>query len=234
MWVTRKANGPPVFAPNLAQIRVILNLQDKRKTKDANKLVKKIKEVIGERPELKKFTIDIVKAGPSSGSDISITVTGDTFEDIGKASEDLKELIRNVETKRGKENVKPVIDVASDLEEGKQEIRIVIDEPRAMRAGVSVAQASMVLRAAIAGLKVKSIKTGGENVDIMVRINESDLKTVDDIMALTVPNMMGQMIPLRAIAEKKEGKGFTIIRHKDGKKSVTVTGTVILSSIVCN
>jgi len=227
-------NGPPVFAPNLAQIRVILNLQDKRKTKDANKLVKKIKEVIGERPELKKFTIDIVKAGPSSGSDISITVTGDTFEDIGKASEDLKELIRNVETKRGKENVKPVIDVASDLEEGKQEIRIVIDEPRAMRAGVSVAQASMVLRAAIAGLKVKSIKTGGENVDIMVRINESDLKTVDDIMALTVPNMMGQMIPLRAIAEKKEGKGFTIIRHKDGKKSVTVTGTVILSSIVCN
>ncbi|HDQ26156.1 MAG TPA: efflux RND transporter permease subunit [bacterium] len=224
----QQENGPPKFAPNLAYIRVLLKLEGQRKTRDANKIVAQIKEMTGERKDFSKFSIEVLKAGPSHGADISMSVTGDTFEEIGMASGELAGIIKEIETKKMFKNefLKPVVDVNTDLETGKKEIRFVVDEPKAMRAGVNIGQVATILRAAIAGLKVKSIKTAGENVDIMVRIREEEIKSVEDILSLTVPNMMGRMIPLRSIVKEEEGFGYSVIRHKDGKKSVTVTGTV--------
>ncbi len=220
-------SGPPKFATNIAHIRVLLKLQDKRKTKDANKIVNQIKQMIGKRDDLSKMSVEVVKGGPSSGDDINITITGDTYEEIKKASEELKEIIKNIETPRGfNKKVKPVLEVNTDLETGKKEIKFVIDEPKAMRVGVSIAQASSMIRAVISGLKVKSIKTLGENIDIMVRLNKEDINSIDDILDITIPNMMGQMIPLRSFVKIEEGVGYTIIKHKDGKKSVKVYGTV--------
>ncbi|MCX8094461.1 MAG: efflux RND transporter permease subunit [Candidatus Goldbacteria bacterium] len=220
-------SGPPKFAPNLAHIRVLLKLQDKRKTKDANKIVNKIKEMIGKREELSKLTVEVVKGGPSMAEDISITITGDTYEEIQKAAEELKAMIKDIETPRGfNKKVKPVLEVNTDLETGKKEIKFIIDEPKAMRVGVSIAQTASLLRAAISGLTVKSIKTQGENVDLNIRLNKEDIKSVDDILDLTVSNMMGQMIPLRSFVKIEQGVGYTIIKHKDGKKSVKVYGTV--------
>ncbi len=219
-------SGPPRFAPNIGYVRVLLQLEDKRKTRDANKIVNQIKEMIGARPDLAKFSIDILKGGPSAGADINVIVTGDTYEELEKASAELMELAKNLEVKRGKEKLKPVAEINSDLESGKNEIKLVIDEPKAMRTGVNITQASMLLRAAIAGLKVKSIKTGGENVDIKIRMDENDIKNIEDILALKVPNMMGAMIPLSSVVKVEKGYSYAMIKHKDGRKSVTVTGTV--------
>lgn len=220
-------SGPPKFAPNIAHIRVFLQLQDKRKTKDANKIANQIKQMIGKRDDLSKLSVEVVKGGPSAAEDINISVTGDTYEEIQKAANDLKAMIKNIETPRGfNKKVKPVLEVNTDLETGKKEIKFIVDEPKAMRVGVSIAQASSMIRAVISGLKVKSIKTRGENVDIIVRLNKEDIKNIDDILDLTIPNMMGQMIPLRSFVKVDEGIGYTIIKHKDGKKSVKVYGTV--------
>lgn len=219
-------HGPPRFAPNIGYIRVLLRLEDKRKTRDANEIVNRIKEMIGPRPDLVKFSVDIMKDGPGMGSDINIVVTGDTYEEIEKGVDDIIHLAKNLEIKRGKEVIKPVTEMNTDLEAGKNEIRLVIDEPKAMRTGVNITQASMLLRAAIAGLKVKSVKTGGENVDIKIRMNEGDINSIDDLLSLKVPNMMGGMIPLRSVVRVEKGQSYAIIKHKDGRKSVTVTGAV--------
>jgi len=220
-------SGPPKFAPNIAHIRVLLKLQDKRKTKDANKIVNQIKQIIGKRDNLFKLSVEVVKGGPSTAEDINITITGDTYDEIQKASEELKFVIKDIETPRGfNKKVKPVMEVNTDLETGKKEIKFIVDEPKAMRVGVSISQASSMIRAVISGLKVKSIKTSGENIDIMVRLNKEDIKNINDILDLTIPNMMGQMIPLRSFVRVEEGVGYTIIKHKDGKKSVKVYGTV--------
>ncbi len=221
-------DGPPKFSPNLGQIRVLLNLEDKRKTRDANKIANKIRDMLGKPDETKKMTVDVVKGGPGAGADISFTLTGDTYEEIKTASNEAIKMIEDIEINKpfSKEKVRPAKEVVSDLEEGKAELRFVLDEPKAMRAGINVAQVSAIMRAAIAGLKVKSVKVGGENIDIMVRVNKDDIKTVDDILSLKVPNMMGNRIPLKEIVKVQDGFAYSIIKHKDTRKSVTITGTV--------
>jgi len=221
-------DGPPKFAPNLGQIRVLLKMEDKRKTRDANKIANKIRDMVGKPKETKKMTVDVVKGGPGAGADISFTLTGDTYEEIKLASNDAIKMIQDIEINKpfSKEKVKPAKEVVSDLEEGKAELRFVVDEPKAMRAGINVSQVSAIMRAAIAGLKVKSVKVGGENIDIMVRVNKDDIKSVEDILSLKVPNMMGNRIPLKEIVKVQDGFAYSIIKHKDTRKSVTITGTV--------
>ncbi|HDQ26563.1 MAG TPA: efflux RND transporter permease subunit [bacterium] len=222
--------GPPIFAPNLAQIRVILNFQDKRKTKDANVITNRIRELVGKPENVTDMTIDVVKAGPGAGLDINYIISGDSYAEIEKAAGYMMERMNGFEMEVGrgkdKEMINPITELKTDLEEGKKEIHFVVDEAKASMAGINLSQVSMIMRASIAGLNVKSIKRDSENVDIMVRVKEDDIQTVDDILELKIPNMMGQRIPLKTIVTVEEEQGYSILKHRDGKKAIGIEGSI--------
>ncbi|MFP4466313.1 MAG: efflux RND transporter permease subunit [Candidatus Goldiibacteriota bacterium] len=222
--------GPPIFAPNLAQIRIILQLEDDRKTRDANVITNRVRELVGDPENVTEMTIDIVKGGPGSGMDINYIITGDSYEEIKNVADHTIKRMKEFEMKvgpwRNKTMMNPITELKTDLEEGKKEIRFIVDEAKASMAGINLSQVSMIMRASIAGLNIKSIKRNSENVDIMVRIKEEDINTVDDILDLKIPNMMGQRIPLRTIVTAEKGQGYSMLKHRDGKKAIGIEGSI--------
>lgn len=227
-------HGPPQFAPNVAQVLVFLHIEDKRETRDAKQLVNQLREWIGTPPGVREIEIEALKGGPPTGAAIDIEITGEEYAVLDKLAREFLEATKNIEVplkrkeqkQTGRKTFKPVKEIKTDFEEGKEEIRLMIDEARASLAGVSLSQAGRLLRAAIAGIKLKTIKKLGENIDVMIRVNEQSIQTVDDLLELRVPNQFGNRILLREIVRVEQGTSFATLIHQDGKRTISVIGTI--------
>jgi len=229
-------HGPPKFAPNLAQIRVVLHIEDERQTTDANKIVSQLREWIGKPAGIQELKIDLVKGGPPTGAAIDIVLSGASYVELQSISSELMDQIREITLPAKKpglfsrsspaESIKPVQELYTDFEEGKKELRLIVDEAKATLAGVNLTQASTLLRAAIAGIKLKTIKKLGEDIDVMVRVNENNITSISDLLLLRVPNNMGNRILLKEIVRVEKGIAYSELKHKNGKKSLSVLGTI--------
>ncbi|PKL91442.1 MAG: hypothetical protein CVV21_07610 [Candidatus Goldiibacteriota bacterium HGW-Goldbacteria-1] len=228
MW--NSTNGPPTFAPNIGNIAVILHIEDNRKTKDANKILETLRNRIGMPEGVKTLDIKVVKGGPPSGEEIDVAISADSFDRAVAVSEEFMEAVKKINFADTKKDsaafYNPVASLNTDFEEGKKELRFVVDEAKASRAGVNLTQASIIMRSAIAGFKLKTIKKLGEDIEVKVRVNEQSIATIDDVLQLKVPNMMGNRILLREIVKVEQGTTYSQLKHIDGKKSVSVIGTL--------
>jgi multidrug efflux pump subunit AcrB len=227
-------HGPPRFAPNIAQVMIMLHIEDKRETKDANEIVNQLREWIGKPEGVREIDIEAMKGGPPSGAAIDVKVTGKEYENLDAISQEVLAAIKAIEVpvprkEQNKEKTKmfkPVKEIKTDFEEGKPEIRLAINEAKASLAGVSLVQAGSLLRAAVAGIKLKTIKQLGENIDVMIRVDEQSIKTVEDLLNLRVPNQMGNRILLREIVEVENGDSYATLIHQDGKRSISIIGAI--------
>lgn len=227
-------HGPPRFGPNKAQLDILLHIEDERKTKKAEAIVNQLRQWIGQPEGVEDITIEVMKGGPPTGAAIDINLAGEAYEALLPIAKSLAQDIRDLTMpekrppKKGEEPAvfKPVKEIKHDFEEGKREIRLIIDEEKATLAGVNLGQASTILRAAIAGIKLKTIKKLGEDIDVMVRVNENSLAGLQEILNLRIPNRFGNRILLKEIVRVEQGQSTGVLKHQDGKKSIGLIGSI--------
>ncbi|MEP0304392.1 MAG: efflux RND transporter permease subunit, partial [Maribacter dokdonensis] len=114
-----------------------------------------------------------------------------------------------------------------DVNKGKPAMQVIVDREKAGELGVAVGQVGNQLRRSIFGEKAGVYKEDGEDYDINVRFNE-DLRY--NKSALFNQNIIfrdpsnGQIkeIPISAVAKEKNTSGFSAIKHRDGKRVVTI------------
>jgi len=61
---------------------------------------------------------------------------------------------------------------------------------------------------------------------VITRLDLDDRNSLEDLHYLMVRNNQGQLIPLSAVAEIKQTRGFSRIHRVNGQKTVTVQGTI--------
>jgi len=108
------------------------------------------------------------------------------------------------------------------------ELQIELDRGLASSMGISVGDAAQSLRVAFAGIEVGDwVDPTGETRDVAVRLHPDDRVNIENIerlpIAVTGTNMM---VPLDQIAKITMGKGPAGIRHKNGKRVITVSANV--------
>lgn len=177
-----------------------------------------IRNAAGEPEGTEAISVNALRReGGGAREDISITVTGDNYDIIEKASDELVRRIREIE---GVERV------SGGLERGKKEIRLRIDGKKAAASGVDIGMIGTALRGAISGTKATSIKAGDEDIDVIVKTDSSQIKNMNDILSCTIPNFAGRNVPIRPFVNTEEGYSYTVLNHKDLKKSLTITGGI--------
>ena len=197
---------------NLAIISV--NLTDERDRKrTAEDIIKDLKKRSEGAADLESIQFQKLRQGPPVGKPVSIDIRGDSFGVLLAAAEDVKKVLSGING---------VYDVDMSYKEGKEELRISIDDRKAAITGVSVAQVAGIIRTAYEGMKASSIRLEGESVDIVVKFNDKSSGTLDNLKKIYIPNMMGQMIPLSAIAEFRMEKSVKKVDHIDLKKTINV------------
>ncbi len=119
-----------------------------------------------------------------------------------------------------------VYDADIDYREGKQEIRIILNDKKVAMTGVNVLQAGQIIRTAYEGQKASSIRMDGEVVNIQVKFDEQHGKSSENLEKMLIPNQMGQLIPLKRIADFSISRSVKRVNHVGLKRTVIVSSEI--------
>ena len=177
-----------------------------------------IEEIRGELSGLTGAEIELTKerAGPPVGAPISVEVSGEDFEVLGRLSARIKRVVADVPG---------VVDLKDDYDRGRPEIRIVVDREAAALAGLNTRLVASTVRSAIYGTEASEYRIGEDEYDIRVRFKPDKRNTLSDLGRIAIEKD-GVITPLSAVARIETAGGFGSIRRKDLKRVIAVEGKV--------
>lgn len=188
-------------------------LRDRKTEVILDAVSEKVKSLVGDYT----FTLEKMKGGPPRGKPINIEISGDSLDDLIAASDEIK---RKLEKHEG------VISSEIDYEKGKKQIIVKIDEAQARRLGVSNLQIAMELRNAFEGLVATTIKKSDEDIDVLVRLQESERGTEETLNQIKILNNQGRRVPLSRMAKFVERDGAFVIRRLERKRTFSISGSI--------
>jgi len=120
------------------------------------------------------------------------------------------------------------VDVGLSEMDPKDELQIELNRGLANSMGIAAGDAAQALRVAFAGIEVGDwVDPTGESRDVAVRLAPEDRTSAENIERLPIAvSGTSQMVPLDQIARVTMGKGPSTIKHKDGKRVISVSANV--------
>ena len=120
-----------------------------------------------------------------------------------------------------------VINVESNTKTSQKELRIVPNYSKMARFGVTAETVANNLRVAFQGSVPTTMSKEGEEVDFRLEISKEKFKTERETLeSLQVMNQRGALVDLLPFVTLKEAVGQNVIRHYNGKPSVTISADV--------
>lgn len=156
--------------------------------------------------------------GMGGSSGIDVKVISDNNSAATQTCNDIVALL--------KEKMPQLQDITTDLENGAPKFDIVINQDLAGQYGVPVSVIASTLRTAITGSEATVYYEGGDEFDILVAVDEDELLSTSDILALTVPTNYGNMT-LDSFVELKEGRSPQRIQREDKERISHVKAGIV-------
>ena len=144
-------------------------------------------------------------------------ITGKYFEELRAAADELEALLREIDG---------VHDIGDDFPAGKQEIRIDIDEERAALRGLSAGEIAMEIRTALSGFTATTYREGDEDIDVIVKLPESESNSMEKILALRMGTRGGATIPLADVADFSLHTAVTEIHRRNLDRTLIVSADI--------
>lgn len=164
-----------------------------------------------------KFSFVKLKGGPPVGKPVAIRIYGDDFATV-------KAIVPQVFAELEK------LDGVSDIDvtplEGKSELLIAVDDMRASKRLSSTRDIALHVRATIEGQIASHVNQSDERIPIRVRYNKAAREDLEALKGTALINRSGQMVPLAKVATISEQTGRATIKHRNGRRIVTVTAAV--------
>jgi multidrug efflux pump subunit AcrB len=200
---------------HLAQLIVYLTPQETR-DRLTQRIMDELRTVMAEVPGIERLEIESVKPGPPAGRPLEVKISGPDLAVTARIGDEIKSFLAGIDG---------VEDVQDDLEEGKEEVQVVIDEAEAARLGLRVEQVAKTVFAAFRGAEATMVREGREEVKVRVRLPES-LRTEQQLKELNVRNDAGRLIELQRVARYDRQRGLPAIYHFNGDRVVTVGASI--------
>lgn len=171
------------------------------------------------------LVVDKDASGPPAGKPINIEVSGEDFQVLIKQAKKIENAVK-------KSGVRGIEQLKTDLEQGKPELIVEVDNAKAERLGISTQTIAVTLRTALFGREVTKYKDGDDDYPVQLRIKEEDRNDIASLMNQMVTfrsQSSGQIVqvPINAIASVRPAYSFGSIKRKDYKKVITVYSNVL-------
>ncbi|TGL90641.1 efflux RND transporter permease subunit [Leptospira congkakensis] len=175
------------------------------------------KEFLSLKGKLVNLEFEKLAGGPPVGKPVAIEIKGDDFATLLKIGAEFKAALAKING---------VTDIGDDFNEGKDEIRVSVDESLASFAGVNVQSVSLAINTALQGTVPTKIKRADEEVDVRVRFPEEYRASLTHLNKVYVNNLTGNLIPVSRLTSYDRNPGRASINHLDGKRLLTVTSNI--------
>ncbi|MCB1358389.1 MAG: efflux RND transporter permease subunit [Maritimibacter sp.] len=173
------------------------------------------RDEVGALPDVVALKYAESTIGPA-GIALDMRLKGDDLDTLKSAATELTGWLASYDG---------VTSVMDDLRPGKRELRITLKDT-AGPMGVTAAMVADQLRAAYQGSTISEIQSGGQAIEVTARLDPTaaaDLRTFDEF---AVTRTDGTTIPLSVVAAVETGRGVARINREDGRRTVTVQGTI--------
>ncbi|SEO45421.1 efflux RND transporter permease subunit [Aquisalimonas asiatica] len=166
-------------------------------------------------PGLESLVIRERGQGPP-GADIDVRITGAPAEQLKAASMAVQDDLRQRPGVSG---------ITDDLPYGPEQwIYRLNDQGRAL--GLNAADLSTQLGDAYAGVLTQLFQQGRDEVEVWVRLHPQDRHDLASLEELRVQTPDGDTVPLGNVADVQTRRGFSSLRHFDGRLAVRPTADV--------
>lgn len=117
-------------------------------------------------------------------------------------------------------------DVSASVPYEKPEVQIRLDRRRMALLGVTAYQASDAVRTALYGSKVTRFRGGGQDIEVLVRLQASDRVELDRVGRILVPTVAGGAVALRNFSEITSGFSPLSIEHAAQRRVLRVASNL--------
>ncbi len=166
-------------------IMVYLTPEEHRKRKAAQ-IIDEIREKTKHLKVFENIEYKFQRTGPPVGAPVAVTIKGDDFDVLNKIA---AEYMAHLKT------IKGIKDIKSSFEEGKDEIRVAVNQRTAAMAGITVADIATTVRSYFEGAVATSIRRTDEEIDIRVMFPPNLRKNVDDLQKVKIANKLVRLVP---------------------------------------
>ncbi len=204
-----------------SQAMILVGLAKKRRASSA--VVEELQEQL-KGYHLKKARVAMIlqesefQFAGGGGRPIVIEVKGYEYEKAIPLAEQVKTRLAKIPG---------VSEIDDDLGERSPETKLEIDKKRAALYGISSLDISLATKTALDGAVATSFREAGREYDIRVRLSEKDRQKIENLGDLLLySEVLEATIPLKEVAEIKQGTGPSEIRREDQQRTVTVSASI--------
>ena len=147
-------------------------------------------------------------------SRLALEIRGDDLAEAQRVSIDAKAIM---------DKVAEVRDVRISRDDGRPELAILVDRPKAALLGLSVSNVADSIRTSVGGTQAAFFRQAGNEYPIVVRLREEDRNRVDDINDILVGTPQGQVLQAKNLLALRNQTGPTEIQRKNQERIVRVT-----------
>jgi len=211
------------------QIRVMLVPRDKRKR--TNEQI-----AIALRRQLAGLPGVVVRANPAGGNNqimrflsggggnnnggssrLQLEIRGHDLDDARRLAQDARVMM---------EDTPGIADVNVGREEGRPEITVRVDRPKAAMLGMSVASVANTIQTNVAGTTAAQFRERGNEYPVVVQLRQEDREAIGDVGDVLLSTPTGQVVPAKNVLLLNREAGPVQIQRKNMERMTTVNAEI--------
>ncbi len=207
--------APASPSPEIADVVVLLDHYDAAATpRMLDDLRAKLALIPGAEITIREF-----ENGPPVEAPIAIRVFGDDLDALRGTSAKVAALLAETAGTR---------DVRDPLFAQRTDLTLALDEAKAGLVGVAPVEVDRVVRMAVRGLSVGTLRTvGGDELDLVVALPGPTTPDLGALDGVYVPSIAGGQVPLAQVADVAMHSKPNLIAHHNRQRLVTLTADVV-------
>jgi HAE1 family hydrophobic/amphiphilic exporter-1 len=151
----------------------------------------------------------------NSDSRLSVEVRGFSLEDSNRVQQDVLQVLQSTEG---------VANPQIGRQEGRPELSIRVDRPKAALLGLSVTNVANAIRTNMAGTQAAVYRERGKEFPIIVRLREEDRARTEAVSDVLISTPSGLVLPAKNLLTVDTSRGPTQIDRKNQERISRVNG----------
>jgi len=207
--------GRDISGSHVVKIRVYLTESDIRPI-STEEFVKQWRQEVGDIPGLETVSFAADQGGPGAGDALEFELSHSDVDTLKAAASDLAQALSTYPL---------VMDVDDGFSLGKEQLDFKIT-PAGTSLGLTAQDVANQVRAAYYGKEVLRQQRGRNEVKVVVRRPKNERISEYDLEEMTIMTPDDKEVLLREVVDIKRGRAYTVIKHTDGRRVLSVTGDV--------
>jgi HAE1 family hydrophobic/amphiphilic exporter-1 len=150
----------------------------------------------------------------SGESRIALEILGDDLQQAQRVAQEAKAVM---------DRVPEVRNARVGRDEGRPELAVMVDRPKAALFGLSVTGVANSIRTSVGGTQAAFFREAGNEYPIVVRLRKADRERVEDLNDVLINTPGGQVLQAKNLMSVRNQAGPTEIQRKNQERVIRVT-----------